>query len=727
MSIKGTERDEVIIDALVWDVPALNRHSSAGAKAFRMAMNPPPWPVELVDDPLSHAARGVMAERSGDLEAAEKSYRALGSDEFWPTLLGNCLLAWMPREEGEESLLSALADVESLRKSQLKSRLLAKLALFAFDRNLRDASFNALELAIRTAKNGSRLRQALRIGAVNHGLLSLAEDDFGVAGESDPLVDQDWIDALALKAARDDLRELLLSRARSPWSWSYRTGRTPIDEIIAAELQSTWAGAWWLRPTLRRQLGAQILRAPPANREILVYGLSMWINGRGSDLSQVIRLAEPQFDSSVADEIALPLSQALAVPGQRERLAETAAALWDLVSEETLGVLLDHVSPLGDRPTGDYGRRFWALAAFRSPLAVGGRFQRLGDEALTALLPELPASAIDGLSDNAAEVAVRAALNTYAEDLPPGATLGAMVLLARRQNLSVQRLVSALPLTELPDLVERAPDAATNARLSAAESYFRKALVDEIDNARRGTRGFGGRTTSASLWIVCKARKSVQRQTVSLLVRSVLDSGVPADLRFDALVMLANLAVEGLLTESDRQRVAKASEVAEPTFMGTTPKELLRVGRLLVLANELSPDDIIALSLLARDDDVRVRELAVDGAKIALRERRSATLEQLVVAGLYDPDEGVVIRALAAVPVARLTEGPRDAAVVRMEGIFTSYGRSARLEVVRAAYGLLRRKLSSSQTERLEALITAASNDRSWYVRTELTRLGDQA
>jgi hypothetical protein len=60
-----------------------------------------------------------------------------------------------------------------------------------------------------------------------------------------------------------------------------------------------------------------------------------------------------------------------------------------------------------------------------------------------------------------------------------------------------------------------------------------------------------------------------------------------------------------------------------------------------------------------------------------------------------------------------------------MEEIFFTYGRSARLEVVRAASGLLRRELSSSQIHRLEALITAASDDRSWHVRTELLRLDD--
>ena len=316
-----------------------------------------------------------------------------------------------------------------MRRSQLKARLLGKLALFAFDRQLAEACVSALSQAVDTARSGSRLQRALLLAAVNNDLIRpIPAEVFKPSEDVDPLVDQDWIDALALRAARADLEDLLQARARSPWSWQFRTGRTPVDEIIAAELQATWAGAWWLRPTLRTQLGAQILRAPPEREDSLVYGLSMWITGGGRDIRQVIDLAEPEFTSATADALTRPLIAALRLPDVGDtRLSEAAASLWDLFSDETAMLLLDRLQVTeADDPYGAAARRYWALMAFRDPAEVGRRLLAMQSKEIAALLPELSLTALETLPIDAAAHALNSVLEDES-DAPvlSGATAGA--------------------------------------------------------------------------------------------------------------------------------------------------------------------------------------------------------------------------------------------------------------------------------------------------------------
>ena len=214
--------------------------------------------------------------------------------------------------------------------------------------------------------------------------------------------------------------------------------------------------------------------------------------------------------------------------------------------------------------------------------------------------------------------------------------------------------------------------AATASQLAAAETFLRRTLERQIQEARKGAAGLGGRSIGAKLRVVCRTRGAVFRKTINLLSRSALDATVAAHIRFDALIALANLSVEGMLSAGDVERVRGASEVGEPTFFATTPAELLRVARLLIRARVLSPEEEIAISLLARDSDVRVRQLAVDACKLALARRRSSTLEAALVAALFDPDEDVISRAVAGLPTARLSRGASEAALHRMRFISTA-------------------------------------------------------
>ncbi len=714
--------DADVVDALTWNVPGLALRPSTGATAFRLVLGPPPWRLEFGDDVLSLAARGLLAERTGDAELSQKYYAQLLNGEFWASLLGRFLLAWSPNPDGERHLFDAFNQVRSLPRTKVKAHLLAKASLFAFDRDLGDLCVEALEMAIATATPRSRLRQALLLTAVNNGFLEgLPTELTRPTTKQDPLVDQDWIDHLALRSARTDLTDLLEASARSPWSWQFRSGRTSTDDIIAAELQATWAGAWWLRPALRRQLGSQALRSPPPSRDILLYALSMWIRGGGSDIGPVINLAEPHFDDTLADDLLRPLVESFKLPGIGDlRLAEVAVASWDLVSDSVLQRLVTRLPPSATEPIGESTRRFWALAVYREPVGIGSRLTDLDQFTLTLLSRHLPLAALDDLPTSASQRLLSAIIESRASGMPStGAELGVAARLAKQLGADISGYVAAVGPSEMPEVIRRAPDVLTERQLVEGERFFRDAIQREATQATAGSGSFGGQSTSRGLSTVCEARRAVQRTTIDALIKIALDSKIPGHVRFDVLVALANLAVGGLLTERDLARIARVPEGGEPSFFASTPHELLRAGRLLVRAQVLSPEEIVNLGLLVRDRDPRVRGLAVDGSKLVLRRKRSGNLEAAIVAALYDPQEDVVTSALAAIAEARLTEPARVAAVGRLEQIFGDYGHQVRVEVVRAVKRLSQRQLTTRLKTPLNAILSAAMTDRSWQVRRE--------
>src|SRR5204863_4241957 len=73
---------------------------------------------------------------------------------------------------------------------------------------------------------------------------------------------------------------------------------------------------------------------------------------------------------------------------------------------------------------------------------------------------------------------------------------------------------------------------------------------------------------------------------------------------------------------------------------------LMRVGRLIIRAQTLGAAEEAEVFAFARDRDPRVRQLALNAAGLASRRGSSSVLEAAVIAGLYDPAEDVLLRAL---------------------------------------------------------------------------------
>jgi hypothetical protein len=722
---RPTASDRAVIAALLWDLPALVR-GSVGAKAFREVMGPGPWqPIEDDhDDVLARAASGLLAERHGNGEEARRVYASLAEDSrYWPNLLGKFLLTWSEGVQETDVFEAAIEQVRMLDRGNLKARLLSKLASLALDRRREDLFDELVQEATESAEAGSLLHRALTYEVFNFGVTRRFPLGQDTTPEADPLVSLDWIDTLALRGARGSLEDLLAARARSPWSWSFRSGRLPVHEVIAAEEQARWAGALWKRQALRRHAGGQILIGTAENQELLLYGLNLWITGGGKDVSMIIDFVEPQLQSNEGiDDLVAPLitgRPADQIPGYR--LGEVSLALWDLLSDAQLVALLDYVAPSADYPKEvDLGRRLWALTCLRVTAEVEARIPNLPVAARLVLLENLSVTALDLLASDAAMCLLAAIGRSEAS----GAALGAAARLASKVGDDPAPFIKRVSPRELLDALDRYPEGAAARQLSEAERVLREELEMTITAAEQGTYSFGGPSPAADLARLAEVSGHVTKRSVHALRRAATNAAVPATIRLDGLLALGQLGHAGLLTADDLKVVEAAPDFGSPSsFMERdVPTELIRAAKLLIRASatRIRRSEESELMLLVRAEDARVRQVAVNAIGLALASRASDRLESNLLAALYDPDQGTVERAIVGVQNAQLTSAlPLSVALQRFQALMKQSNRRVRRQVAHAAVTLVGQAHGRNAKE-LREILRLARHDRSWLVRWEV-------
>jgi hypothetical protein len=719
--VAAARSEDLVIAALLWNTPVLRRATDPGAQAFVDAFGARPFSdLPAGDDALTIAARAVRAEQEGNSEsAAANAALLMGSEDARVAALGVCLHWWSSAPLTPEITNRTEKVLGRLRSTDLRARISLKLAVNAYDRDLADEFKHYFVEARRLARSGSSLGRAIAITSANLLQTDLTEADFKPPARSDPLVDYNWIDDLALAAARHDLQQLAEDRARSPWGWSFRSGRTPLDELVAAEQQATWAGALWKRPTLRRQLGAQMLVGGPRTPQHVLFGLTMWILGGGRQIPQMVDLVEPSFDHETADALVRSLTSAVTLPAVRDlALAEAAAATWDLLSDRAVADLLKRLS-VDVSPLGQPSRTVWAQAALRIPNAWQSEVLRLAPAQQAALVGSLSRRALVDLPRGVAETLLRAYEETErVSDVDDEA--GAVIL---RWTLSPTNVPSDVSAGVAVEVATRLPAALSEVTYAAAERKLAAAFKKEVEEARKGTGAFGTRSTASALSAVVTARSEVNEETVRVLVDAVMDGSVPANLRVGGLAALARLANANLLSEETLHQIRSAPEAGTPSFLYSVPPELLRASKLFALATILSSNEEIQLLVLSRERDPRVRHIIASAAAIAQGRAPSASAEAAILAALFDPDEGVVEVALGAVRTVEFSvPGITDAIVRRLRSLFVDYGREVRAETVRAARARIEKGLDEPE---LTWLLSAAIEDRSWLVRDAVREFSD--
>lgn len=713
------QEQDIVLAALLWDVPALVRSDEPGAEAFVEALRPPPHQREIEEGnaPLLIAARGLRFEYEQRPDEAVAEYQRLFEGDGWASVLGGFLLCWSEATRDPQWVITV---AEATRGAEIdypyvRAHLLGALALHALDHGLGDLFASLLVEAADTAPARSSLRRALRISRSNWLAIRLEPEDFPVASDIDRLVDYDWIDDYALAGARGELTAQLKARSASPWSWTISSGRTPIHNLVAAERQITWAGAIWKRNTMRQQLAAQLLLDSDRDAYTTLYALAMWLLSNGRDISQILSFAEPTFDGETADRLIETLEGQLAVNYVRETvLPEAAAETWDLLSSETIDRLLTRYPPKpGLNPLDGTVRRFWGGASLSAQKVWRKHFDALEPSQQVALLDTVPVYTIERLPKTLAKKLVVAAereptqLTTYAR----AATLLLRQRIGRPASLGGDDHARAAVAAEI---ASRVPGALSFEDYAAAESALRESCEKEIASARAGSFSLGPRSGLRDIALVAQARGKADRKSIDLLMDVAFDVSLPSDMRLDALLALTGLSLAGLLSKQRVEKLHDAPDRATMTAFGNVPPDLLRVTRLAARSKHLDEGEQIELFTLSRNHDTRVRQFVCETAGRFLSVHKSFAVEAALLAGLFDPDERVLTAALSALQTAKLTELSEDAVAERLTRLYEIYGQSVRTQAVRVARKHLEKR---PKDRRLVRIIKSGSTDRSWLVR----------
>lgn len=720
-----------ITAALIWDLPAL-RAGSKSAQDFAKALEGEldKWwePRSYGLDPLGRAAQAVAAERAGDPAQGLPVYKDLATaDDDWVGLLGRMLMAWSETGDDSDGVAQAQQAAEGIAApDELRARLHAKTATFALDTGQHDLARESLARAVELAPQGTRLYSRLAFEAANAGLGrpdAAAFPDEGKPFGPDPLVDYPWIVYAALDAAQAGMNDEVERNAERLWSWKLRFGgTTPLDQVVSAEVQATWAGALWLRRPLRLQLGAQLLNGEATHAQQWGYGILMWVLGNGKSPEGVYRLAEPHLDQESVDYVIRQLREADWPRGLSHRFVRVASEAWDDMSGGTLRWLVDFLEPdASEHPTVREVNRLWAGYAARFPQEWLERVQAQSPETQVALLSMVGLPTIQRLPLDAKGSFGRLLLDNLSLRERPNEHLLrlAVELVPRNLRPRLATLIAehATPeaLAEIADSAE--PDIAPAPVLERARDQLVETLARESAEAREGKVSFGPHDTRLAL-----ARLLVtlppDPEAVATLAAIGSDPDLPGEHIVAARNGLALLRHKGKLTESE---IAWWHDVPDPP--GTLPEhggisdELAQIRRLQILARELTAGEGALTVMATRSRDRRVRVLAIEvcseAAKAEARTEQRAAFVWALVGGLWDPQDYVAASAVWAL-AAEMAQGSAAAEVAlnrlpRLYGIGNTRVRTAVAETAA--------RLGRTAPAQVQAVLQTAATDKSWQVR----------
>lgn len=707
--------------ALLGDFPSLRRGSDT-ARRFADSFGPSPGRSRSNEDvpatPLGVAASAVSFERAGNLEIALRGYQEVADLDGWPALLGLLLLGWTSASDDLAPVGRAHEIVRQLSSGRLKSHLLAKIATFALDKRDGDLARSVWQEAIDAAPEKSLLRRALQIEGFNLGFpRDSAAQDISSDQASDPLVTLPWLDSLRLAAASGALVKEVESQSQGAWTVTMGFGQSPLDEVVAAEVQATWAGALWVRREIRKQLGAQLLTGAASTPQQWAYGVLMWALGGQHNPERVIPMAEPYLDHGGADFIVSSLAESADSGFYQQRFVMVAADLWDLLTDDMLRAVISRVEPeLGDAWHAPATRRIWAAYALRLQAEWADAYSRLSPDLRGALLDHLSPNAVRHF-DADTRATILASAVEYAKVSDGDATLPLIASLAGQGDREIAELVDAqasdVIVAAIADLRADVVFPATADRV--VRSLSEQVLRDSAE-ARKGTVGFGAGTRIA-LGRLLAAMPEVTQDQIEPLLATALAEDLPPEYVLEARQGLTLLRQTHPMDAATIERLHSGNDrVGSGLTHGGMTEDLLKVSRLRVLASSTSHDEQLALVAATRDSDARVREVAISACVETLEDGADQALVWAIVSGLFDPSEGVMSAALDGLPA--VTRESRAAAVVswdRLPRLLELAGRDVRVAAIHAAHAAA--QSDTGYDERLRRLVARAQHDKSWRVR----------
>ncbi len=712
--------------ALLGDFEAL-KSASSDAQHFAMAFGIDAgqrwWDESEPEGLLGIAAKGLSSERRGEFEVARELYEEVTAAPGWVGLLGLLLKGRSPLIEDTESVHDAAERVRSLRRGARKARLLAKLSLFASDKGELETAHLLWIDALTAAPEHSELHRALWIEALNLGLVKpeLELLNSPPRDPSDELVWPAQVEQLLLSSATGDLAQSVEDRFGGTWRFTIRIGITPLDRAMTADTQATWIGAPWLRRSIRKQLGAQLLSGVAEDPAQWAQGVLTWSLGGGSHANLAFTYAEPHFDDESADYIVKAIGECDPTKNRFHRLTELGAEAWDLLSDEVLAWLAATIPLIpGVGSPAPESRKIWAAYAIRLTERWFDDYRKLELERQAALLDsltpaslrhfgeEIKATMYEALGDDEQVLSEHGALLPMAAALAPSSDEERLVGLM--ESGPIQTRIVAQIGEEHPVLLT----AAVQERVLAS---LRDAIEESAEQARSGTINLGGAGPRLELGRMLTLVESPDPDLVALLIDAATDASTPPQYLSEARRGLVLARRGGLLEATALERLRAAPEVPGqgPLDEGHT-EEVLHSLLLRILATELSTEERSQLIGAIRSSDQRVRELAVNTAAEALHTSRDEGLAWGVVSGLFDPSDAVASGALAGLkPLTEHFEPAAEVAWQRLPELFRASGRSVRTDVIHSLDSVTAQ--TDLQSQRRKALLARARQDRSWLVR----------
>lgn len=721
-----SDNDTLFLDAALWNLPRLRRNASEDVSHFINAFSRrlDPDSIPKPSRPLDIAAVGVAADIQGDAVRAHEMYAALAAEPAQAGMLGMFLSAWSATSDDPQTLTAPLRSIDAFEgQPLLQARLCCKLIAAAFAHRWDDALPDLLARAQAWAPAGSMIAAMLMMEAYN--LLGTRwPRDWGY--EPDELTGYDWIRELAWSATEKSLVGQLAERARSPWTITIGAGFSETDDVIAAHMQAEWAGAIWLRREISQQLAAHILLDEATRPRQAAVAVSLWAlsSTNSSTLDGIAELAEAHFDYDSAEEIITQVNRGKPLRHWSDGpLVDLALSMWDLLSERTTIALMERLPLLvSDHPYAVKVASFWALASLRAPDKWGDRFVQLDEPQRRQLLRGLSVPVAERLPT---EVALRLVQDN---PRPEGGIHDAHVVgvLADRIDQHGDVDLSVAPAVAIVLLGRDAPSLVKGGLLDRALGALVAECRAVADDSRRGSRGMGSYEPFAMLALGCTVRPGGPTpDALTVFVEAATDVRVSADIRFEAIRGLTAIAHNAGLPADVLARIKDTSEGgAGPLFEFVTPR-LLHAARIALTVATQSTNLDAEILTLVRDEEPRVRQVAIEAATLALRDRQSEVLEGAIASALFDPDEATVRMAMGAADVAALrTSAVRIAIGERLVTLFDEGSRRLRAAVVTAVRRGLMPPDLDTQANRL---LDRALEDRSFQVRTAASREAESA
>lgn len=715
--------DSLLKACLLWDVPALLASGAPEARLFFDAMSRYPLTTAeqaAPDRTLTRAGLAVAAYTAGDFEQAQKLGAELSSDpNALARFIGLNLIAWLEPSVSLE-LLQAAEQIASAEKGQFRARLLTKVFTLYVDAGQLEEAVPIWRSALRAARQGSSLRRQLVFLGLNRfrAEITITESDWRGPTPPDPLVDYPWIVSRSEEGLHKTVVESTTASSASPWSITLRFGRGSLDDLLAADMQTTWTGALWLRNGIRLSLAAVLLNGSASSPPEFAEALALWIQNGGKAVPAVLERTERHFDESSADQIVAQL-EASRVGWEQSSIVEAYAGLWDEVGESVIRRWIEEVPVVSsDHPTWTLARQLWVALVLRAPTEW--------QDALDALDRDQQVSLLDAVTpDVAARLPTKARRllsMLIREEAAPRLTQEADVALLFAALLESTPAASKSEWTVFdeagPSVVAAlAPRYGSNLgrkTLQGAAIQLVEEVRREAEGAKAGTRGFGGIPPAIRLAQIARAQR-VPGAEVALVDVST-DPEAPADIRLDGLRGLHYLTFERPLSPKARSRVLSMPLEGRPSFFERATPELIDCLRVATLMGRVVPSqELVGRTLsFARSTDPRVRQIALEAIQ-KTKSPGSSLVVSLLLTGLSDPSPDVVIRALVATrQLVRIEPSLQSALEDRVIAVFEQSPRTVRVQAVLAASRLTRRGLGSN---RLSGVVSRGASDRSWLVR----------